>query len=117
MVLARRLWSIDNFDQDESRKRIADDAGIVKFQGFEEIGVAVRMAFLINEAESGGLTDLECERLLTRFEEYLGGLKKNGSIGPTSLPFMVPTVLPAGLTSVESDFGSISIDSSLERPA
>ena len=117
MVLARRLWSIDNFDQDESRRRTTDDAGAVKLQGFGELADAVRIAFVINDVDNGGLTDLECEQLLTRFESYLGDLKKNGSPGPTSLLFTVPSVLPDGLTSVALDSGSMSIDSSLELPA
>lgn len=92
MVVARRLWSIPEFDSDKSRELIASGVGTLIVQGFEEIGDATRTAFGVRSAESGGLTDIECDRLLARFELYLGDLKKNGSLGQTSQGFTVPTV-------------------------
>ena len=97
MVLARRLWSISGFESDKSRELLRSDQGALKAQGFAEIARAVQKAFSVYEVEHGGLTEIECEALLDRFETYLGELKKNGSPGQTSAQFTVPNVSLDGL--------------------
>lgn len=109
IVMARAIWSIPNFDPEQSRQLILSDVGATKLLGFAEIASGVRIAWKINPSEEGGLTDLECEQLLTRFEIYLGDLKKNGSPGPTSQPFMVPDVSQFEVTNPALDSGSTSI--------
>jgi hypothetical protein len=116
LAVARVLWSVPDFDSGKSRELIASESGTLVVQGYAEIGRVVRHAFQVRPAEQGGLTDLECETLLARFEHYLGDLKKNGRPGQTSAQFTVPRPSLDSLTNPELDCGSTAIDSSSESP-
>ena len=68
-----------------------------------------KQVFDVRPLEDGGLTEEECVRLLGRFDDYIGDVKKNSSGSPILLPF---TGFPNGLpTNSNSDSGSTSTDS------
>lgn len=74
---------------------------------------AAREAFTLPILADGGLTDLECLELLTRFYEFLGELKKNTGLFLTSLRSTEPASSAAGstvptATNTSSDSGSIA---------
>lgn len=96
MEMARNLWSVnitrqlapgipgieEPFDSAVSRKLIASGIGMQIQQGYAEVDYAVRTAWGIQPLSQGGLTEEECDRLLLRFERYLGDVKKNGNPPP-----------------------------------
>ncbi len=130
MVVARRLWSVSvkqaeipgltspdvAFDMDTSRKLIASGIGSQIQQGYAEISQAVREAFQIPDLEQGGLTEIECDELLGKFNTYLGDVKKNGSGKPISSPSTDSIPAEESATSSESDSGSTSTDSNSGQP-
>lgn len=74
---------------------------------------AAREAFTLPTLADGGLTDLECLELLTRFYDFLGELKKSTGLFLTSRRSMEPASSVAGstvptATNTSSDSGSIA---------
>jgi hypothetical protein len=130
MVVARRLWSVSvkqtpmpgmtspdvAFDVDVSRKLIASGIGSQIQQGYSEIAQAIRESFQIPDLEQGGLTEIECDELLEKFNRYLGDVKKNGSGSPISSPSMDSTQAEASPTNSELGSGSTSTDSNYAQP-
>ena len=98
IVVARRLWSVEvpdssiptvkgpnvPFESDNSRALIRSGIGTQVARGYGEVAFAVRDAFQVPELTDGGLTEVECDELLEKFENYVGDLKKNGNGLPTS---------------------------------
>jgi len=119
--MARLIWSIPRFDADQCRQTIGTATdGLTQLAALEQIGAAVRAAWQIESLEDGGLTDAECDRLLQRFDNYIGALKKNGNPSPISSPAMVlPDV--SGFEVIDpmkhsSDSGSTSSGKIFETP-
>lgn len=92
MVVARRLWEVNiskeispgvmlptPFESFESLKLVKSGVGTQIQQGYAEIAQATRYAFQLRPFEKGGLSEDECQKLLARFEDWMGDVKKNGS--------------------------------------
>lgn len=122
LPIARALFTHAKFDWDETPKLLRSQQATVEIQAAKVIAEAVREVFAIAPAERGGLTELECVDLLGAFQEYLGNVKKNGSLfrissEPTdqqsSPDFPMPAPLPsADQTKHSSDSGSTQVEQS-----
>lgn len=77
-----------------------------ELEAFRLIGIAVREAFEIPPVNRGGLTDMDCWSLLVQITETNGGLKKNGSLFPTSWDSNAGISTNASPTSNGTDSGS-----------
>ena len=82
--VTRKLFSDKSFDWDETPKLLSTGNAMIQLAAFSTIAIAVRAAFAIPSVERGGLTEIQCLELLTQFREYLGEVKKNGSLFPMS---------------------------------
>jgi hypothetical protein len=81
-VVCRALFDAKDFDWDETPKLLNTGHSPTQLIAFQKIGIAVRAAFDVPTVETGGLSEIECLELLTAFREYLGNVKKNGSLFP-----------------------------------
>ena len=107
LVMARSLYAVPKFDADRLKDAIRDGDTMAKLNAADELSKVIRTVWNIESAENGGLTDGECCELHTKFDRYIGDLKKNGN-GPAITPsFTVPDVSGIDLTKGESDSGSI----------
>lgn len=75
----RSFLTSDKFDWDETLKLLETHNLPIQLESLQLIGQTVRTAFVAPE-----LTETECLALLTKFRGYLGHIKKNGSLFPTS---------------------------------
>lgn len=127
MVIARRLWSVDvpqeiasgefipkPFESIDSLNRITSGVGVQIQQGYAEIDYAVRYAFQLRPLSQGGLSENECQKLLERFEDYLGDVKKNGS--KTRISSSGTVVPDVTVMNSDSDGGSTGTESAMPMP-
>ncbi|HEY4262903.1 MAG TPA: hypothetical protein VGM98_22275 [Schlesneria sp.] len=91
LVVARGFWTHPSFDWDETPKLLQSGNSSIQLQAFQSIAVAVRDVFSVRELSEGGLSEQECLDLLSSFRQYLGDVKKNGSLFPISVE---PTASP-----------------------
>ncbi len=82
--VTRRLFDAKDFDWDETPKLLQTGLAPIQLEAFGAIAKAVRAAFDLPTVDRGGLTETECLELLARFRDYLGDVKKNGSLFPIS---------------------------------
>lgn len=116
LEVARRLFADPEFDWDETPRMLMTGHAAMQLETFRIIGNAVRRAFEVPSVEGGGLSEIECLELLTRFRGYLGDVKKNGSLFPISPePTGSPPVnhFP---TKPGWDFGSTANEPSIVPP-
>jgi len=116
LEVARRLFADQEFDWDETPRLLMTGHSGMQLETFRIIGNAVRSAFDIASVEHGGLSEIECLELLARFRDYLGDVKKNGSLFPI-LP--APTGLPPADHFPQKpgwDFGSTANEPSTAPP-
>lgn len=85
LVMARGFWTHSTFDWDETPRLLQSGNSSIQLQAFRLIACAVRDVFGVRELSEGGLSEQECLDLLCSFREYLGDVKKNGSLFPTSV--------------------------------
>ncbi|MBS0205005.1 MAG: hypothetical protein JSS49_19025 [Planctomycetes bacterium] len=116
LQLARQLFTHPEFDWDETPQLLLTARASIQLEAFRIIGDAVRTAFRIDPVERGGLTDRECLDLLTAFRTYLGDVKKNGSLFPTSLVFTELNAAVGSTTKPVSDCGSTPTEPSSGPP-
>lgn len=112
IAVARELWAIPGFESDKSRELIASGIGTLMAQGYSEIANATRIAFSLRDPLHGGLSEMECDRLLLRFEQYLGDVKKNGVPKLTSAPYTGEIPVPPPIPKPSLDYGSTSTGNS-----
>jgi hypothetical protein len=118
LVVARGFWTHPSFDWDETPKLLQSGNSSIQLQAFQSIAVAVRDVFCVRELSEGGLSEQECLDLLSSFRQYLGDVKKNGSLFPTSVE---PTAsvpwddLPIP-TRPGSGNGSVAVEPEAEPP-
>jgi hypothetical protein len=91
------------FDAAEFRAMIGSGEESQIQEAYFQITKAVRQAFNVRELEQGGLTELECDALLERFDDYLGYVKKNGSGLPTTFPYANPPLTQSSAGKPSSD--------------
>lgn len=128
MVIARNLWAANivsevsegkfeavPFDSLQSLKKITSAVGTQIEKGYAEIAEAVREAFELRPFENGGLSEAECQKLLERFEDWMGNVKKNGSNSLTGSATTSASP-PNSTTNSNSDSGSISNGSGIVMP-
>lgn len=113
---ARDLFSHPEFDWDETPKMLMTGHATIQLEAFRLIGCAVRTAFEIPAVQSGGLTERECLDLLTGFRQYLGDVKKNGSLFQTSSDSTEHLSADGSPTNPVSDSGSTAAELSCEPP-
>lgn len=113
---ARDLFSHPEFDWDETPKMLMTGQATVELEAFRLIGSAVRTVFGIPTVESGGLTERECLDLLTGFRQYLGDVKKNGSLFQTSSDSTEQHSADGSPTKPASDSGLTAAEPSCEPP-
>lgn len=132
IVFARKLWAV-TIEQENQYAHIPDmvappipfdyDASISLIRsgdpdqmqrGYAEISQAARQVFDVKPLSEGGLTEDECEKLLSRFQKYLGILKKNGSGSQTSPQAMEST--EKSHTNSAPECGSTSTDNCSGKP-
>lgn len=95
-------------------KPIGDNPGDLEFQlrgklaALATCAACVRSVFGIKPLSQGGLTDEECYRLILDFEQFVLGVKKNGS-GRQSLPQSAEST-PTPATKNDLESGSTAID-------
>lgn len=118
-VAARVLFTHPKFDWDETLLLLTMPRVGPQLQTMETIVAAVQEAFGVRSFDEGGLAETECLALLYEFREYMGDLKKNGSLFPISPPatesrpsVATPPIGEPPLTSVASDSGSMPSGSS-----
>ncbi len=85
-VAARVLFSHPKFDWDETIVLLTMPRVKPQLETAGVIVSAVREAFGVASFDEGGLTELESIELLYDFRDYIGDVKKNGSLFPTSQP-------------------------------
>lgn len=88
LTAARAFLSHPKFDWDETPQLLAVPRATEQLTTVQVIDAAVREVFQIPAFAAGGLTELECVDLLSKFRLYLGDVKKNGSLFPISLASM-----------------------------
>ena len=118
-VAARVLFTHPKFDWDETLLLLTMPRVGPQLETVAVIVSAVQEAFGVRSLADGGLAETECLALLYEFREYMGDVKKNGSLFPISppatesLPSVAspPSVEPLP-TSVGSDSGSTPSGSS-----
>ena len=118
LVIARQLFAHVRFDWDDTPQMLQSGTATTQLVAFQLIGETVREVFGVPDVAHGGLTDLGCSDLLAAFREYLGDVKKNGSLFPilpasTESPFSVDLPIPPPL---DSACGSTPIVRSPEPP-
>lgn len=91
LVVARGFWTHPSFDWDETPRLLQSGNSSIQLQAFQSIAGAVRDVFCVRELSEGGLCEQECLDLLSSFRQYLGDVKKNGSLFPISAE---PTASP-----------------------
>jgi hypothetical protein len=93
-VIFRALVNTDKFDPDSDIKdlQIPDAKIIVKKISY--IAEGVREIFNVPAFEKGGLSELECVKLLTQFSDFMEAVKKNGGSNQISLPPMANQPAP-----------------------
>lgn len=96
-IPARVLFSHPKFDWDETLVLLTMPRVKPQLETAAVIVQAVQDAFKVKPFDQGGLTELEAIDLLYDFRDYLGNVKKNGSLFPTSQPAMGGT--PSQATS------------------
>ncbi|MFO1040975.1 MAG: hypothetical protein U0941_04270 [Planctomycetaceae bacterium] len=116
LQVTRDLFSHPQFDWDETPKLLMTGKATVQLEAFRLIGCAVRSAFGIPGVDSGGLTERECLDLLTGFRQYLGDVKKNGSLFPTLSDSTDQPSAEESPTKPDSDSGSTVVERSCELP-
>lgn len=93
-------------------------------KGYQGAVNKTRKVFEVKTYEEQGLTDVECMLLLDHFLNYMGAVKKNSEISPTSpmetsspsQPLTTEETKESPVTSVSSDSGSTVEDTSSEKP-
>jgi hypothetical protein len=84
LTTARAFLSHPKFDWDETPQLLVVPRATEQLTTVQVIDAAVREVFQIPPFAAGGLTELECVDLLSKFRQYLGNVKKNGSLFPIS---------------------------------
>jgi hypothetical protein len=117
LEIARRLFNDPNFDWDETPKMLESGVATIQLETFGVIGKAVRSAFIIPAVERGGLTDTECLEMLANFRDFMGDVKKNGSLFPI-LPESTDSASSAEIFPMKPGlgFGSTVTEPSSEPP-
>ena len=120
-VVTRRLFAHSEFDWDRTPELLHQPDSQTQLEAVRLIALAVRDAFTISPFEQRGLSEQECVNLLIDFRQYLGDVKKNGSLWQTSPEPMesMPSVQPRfRAPKPDSDCGSTAnANSSDERGA
>lgn len=110
IIVLRNLSTTDLFSPEDDLKllNVSNRNLVIKKMG--EIAAGVRDAFGVQPYEDGGLTELECVRVLMRFYSEMNALKKNGAQMPISQPSTdgAPTTKPASAESVARNGESVS---------
>jgi hypothetical protein len=117
--LATRLFfSHAEFDWDQTPEQLKQPDSGVQLEAIRLIAQAVRDTFQIPSFALGGLSEQECVSLLFEFRRYLGDVKKNGSLWPTSAEptELVPTAVPRFRAKAASDCGSTLNDNCCDEP-
>ena len=129
IVLVRRMWSVNlyqydvpgmnegpetPFDSVKARDLIATGDSDKVQKGYSIVSRAARYIFNVKSLEEGGLTEVECDELLDRFENYLGDLKKSINLMPTSVTSTEET--EENSTNSSLDSGSTSIEKNYAMP-
>jgi len=111
LEVTRRLFDpaeeAKGFDIEETPQMLKCGVITQELEAFRLIGLAVRSAFDIPPVSQGGLTDMDCWVLLNSLCASNNGLKKNGSLFPTSSASTAVTSTPESPTSNGSGSGSI----------
>lgn len=84
LEITRAFFTHPKFDWDETPNLLAGGNAFEQAHVLGQIARATREVFGIKEASAGGLTDQECFTLFGRFRQYMGDVKKNGKLFPTS---------------------------------
>lgn len=114
----RELFSATNgFDYDTSLEELKKPDSASQLGAIAVIAETVRIVFKVPGFEAGGLSEQECVDLLMQFREYLGDVKKNGSLWQISPAAMAPVKpVPQFRAKPDSDSGLTSIDSISVEP-
>lgn len=80
----RKLFAETEFDWDDTPKQLETGVISMQLEASAKITKVIRKAFDLPSFDRGGLAEIECVALLNDFRAYMGDLKKNGSLFPTS---------------------------------
>lgn len=116
LAVARALFTHPGFDWDETPQLLLTGRSEIQLQACGIIGEAVRASFQILPLNQGGLSDRECLDILTAFRNYLGAVKKNGSLFPISQDCTGSPPVETCVTRPGSDCGSTPTGPSAARP-